>query len=168
MVLRAFQKLKILLSATRDRSTSREVPLNFEALQNFPQKKKKKNQKKTTVTREGLSALATLSLQEEKTVDWEDFKQGRIFLLLIWSLRFMLLSCWVCAKKVADPDKDDNRGGCSILLLRHSITDLVDTKATVRSYFEVDTFPMGQNTKSRRHSGICWRFQGGSSNTEVA
>lgn len=120
------------------------------------------------MTREGLSVLAMLSLQEEKTVDWEDFKQGRIFLLLIWSLRFLLLSCWVCAKKVADPDKDDNRGGCSILLLRHSITDLVDTKATVRSYFEVDTFPMGQNTKSRRHSGICWRFQGGSSNTEVA
>lgn len=70
MVLRAFQKLKILLSATRDRSTSREVPLNFEALQNFPQKKKTK---KNTVTREGLSALATLSLQEEKTVDWEEF-----------------------------------------------------------------------------------------------
>lgn len=41
MVLRAFQKLKILLSATRDRSTSREVPLNFEALQNFSRKKKK-------------------------------------------------------------------------------------------------------------------------------
>lgn len=71
-------------------------------------------------------------------------------------------------KKVADPDKDGNRGGCSTLLLRHSITDLVDTKATVRSYFEVDTFPMGQNTKSRRQSGICWRFQDGSSNTEVA
>lgn len=96
MVLRAFQKLKILLSATRDRSTSRELPLNFEALQNFSQKKLEKKGK-NTVTHEWLSTLAMLSLQEEKTADWEDFKQGRIFLLFIWSLRFMLLSCWVCA-----------------------------------------------------------------------
>lgn len=73
----------------------RGAPELWGASKLFTEKAKKKN----TVTREGLSALAMLSLQEEKTADWEDFKQGRIFLLLIWSLRFMLLSCWVCAKK---------------------------------------------------------------------
>lgn len=60
----------------------------------------------------------------------QQMRRDRISLLLIWSLSFMSLSCWVC---VADPDEDNNPGAASLFSRKHSIADIVDVKVTVMS-----------------------------------